>query len=97
MTCQPGILNMQDTIDHNAVIPNDDRWSRAVPAVTVSPKYQVVIPKEIREEMDIKPGQKVQMMICKGNIVLVPLRPIEELRGFLKGIDTTIERETDRL
>ena len=68
-----------------------------MPAVTVSPKYQVVIPKEIREEMAIKPGQKVQMMIFKGNIVLVPLRPIEELRGFLKGIDTTIERDPDRL
>ena len=68
-----------------------------MPAVTVSPKYQVVIPKEIREGMDIKPGQKVQMMIYKGNIVLVPLRPIEELRGFLKGIDTTIERDPDRI
>ena len=65
--------------------------------VTVSPKYQVVIPKDIREEMDIKPGQKVQMMIYKGNIFLVPLRPIEALRGFLKGIDTTIERDPDRL
>ena len=68
-----------------------------MPAVTVSPKYQVVIPKEIREEMDIRPGQKVQMMIYKNNIVLVPLRPIEELRGFLKGIDTAIERDPDRL
>ena len=68
-----------------------------MPEVTVSPKYQVVIPKEIREEMAIKPGQKVQMMIFKGNIVLVPLRPIEELRGLLKGIDTTVERDPDRL
>ena len=88
---------MSHSIDHNSVLHNDDRWSRAVPAVTVSPKYQVVIPKEIREGMDIKPGQKVQMMICKGNIVLVPLRPIEELRGSLKGIDTTIERDPDRI
>jgi AbrB family looped-hinge helix DNA binding protein len=68
-----------------------------MPTVTVSPKYQVVIPKEIREEMDIKPGQKVSMLIYKGNIVLVPLRPIEELRGFVKGIDATFEREDDRL
>ena len=68
-----------------------------MPAVTVSPKYQVVIPKEIREEMDIKPGQKVDMLIYEGNIVLVPLRPIEELRGFVKGIDATFEREDDRL
>jgi AbrB family looped-hinge helix DNA binding protein len=68
-----------------------------MPAVTVSPKYQVVIPKQIREEMDIKPGQKVDMLIYKGNIVLVPLRPIEEMRGFIKGIDATFEREDGRL
>ena len=68
-----------------------------MPVVTVSPKYQVVIPKEIREEMDIKPGQKVDMLVYKGNIVLVPLRPVEELRGFIKGIDATFERENDRL
>jgi AbrB family looped-hinge helix DNA binding protein len=57
----------------------------------------VVIPKEVREAMNITPGQKVQMMIYRGNIVLVPLRPIEELRGILKGIDTNIERDPDRL
>ena len=68
-----------------------------MPTVTVSPKFQVVIPKDIREAMNIMPGQKVQMMIYKGNIVLVPLRPIEELRGILKGIDTTFERDPDRL
>ena len=53
-----------------------------MPAVTVSPKYQVVIPKEIREEMDIKPGQKVQMMIYKSNIVLVPCGPSRSCEGF---------------
>jgi AbrB family looped-hinge helix DNA binding protein len=68
-----------------------------MPTVTVSPKFQVVIPKEVREAMNITPGQKVQMMIYRGNIVLVPLRPIEELRGILKGIDTNIERDPDRL
>ena len=68
-----------------------------MPTVTVSPKYQVVIPKEIRAHMEIKPGQKMQMMIFKGNIMLVPLRPIEELKGFLKGIDTKVERDSDRL
>ena len=65
--------------------------------VTVSPKYQVVIPKEIRDRMDIKPGQQVQMMIYKGNLVLVPLRPIEEMRGFAKGIAAEFERDEDRL
>jgi AbrB family looped-hinge helix DNA binding protein len=66
-------------------------------AVTVSPKYQVVIPKEVRESMDIHPGQKIQILVYKGRIELIPLRPIEELRGILKGIDTTIERDPDRI
>jgi len=68
-----------------------------MPAVTVSPKYQVVIPQEIRERMDIKPGQQVDMMIYDGMIVLVPLLPIEEMRGFAKGIEVEFEREKDRL
>lgn len=67
-----------------------------MPTVTVSPKYQVVIPKEIRERMNIKPGQKVDMFIFDGTIMLVPLRPIEELRGIAKGIDAQFEREPDR-
>ena len=92
-----GDLKLANTIDHTIVLRNDDRWSSPMSAVTVSPKYQVVIPKEIREEMNIKPGQKVDMLVYKGNIVLVPLRPVEELRGYIKGIDATFKREDDRL
>jgi AbrB family looped-hinge helix DNA binding protein len=66
-------------------------------AVTVSPKYQVVIPKEIRESMQIRPGQKIQMLIYKNRIELIPLQPMKNLRGFAKGIDTEFEREKDRL
>ena len=88
---------MQRTIDRDIVLQPTDRWSDAMSMVTVSPKYQVVIPKEIREHMDIKPGQQVQMMIYKGNLVLVPLRPIEEMRGFAKGIAAEFERDEDRL
>jgi AbrB family looped-hinge helix DNA binding protein len=88
---------MRRSIDHDIVLRPNDRWSDAMSVVTVSPKYQVVIPKEIRQQLDIKPGQQVHMMIYRGNLVLVPLRPIEEVRGFLKGIDTEIEREPDRL
>ncbi len=65
--------------------------------VTVSPKYQVVIPKEIRDRMGIVPGQKIQVFAFEDRIELVPLQPIESLRGFLKGSDTTIEREADRV
>jgi AbrB family looped-hinge helix DNA binding protein len=67
-----------------------------MPSVTVSPKYQVVIPKKVRERMSIKPGQKLDMMVFNEMIVLVPYRPIEELRGILKGVDAVFEREPDR-
>ena len=65
--------------------------------VTVSPKFQVVIPKEIRESLKLAPGQKIQALLYENRIELIPVRPIKKMRGFLKGIDTSIGRETDRL
>ena len=65
--------------------------------VTVSPKFQVVIPKEIRESLKLAPGQKIQALLYENRIELIPVRPIKKMRGFLKGIDTTVKRETDRL
>jgi AbrB family looped-hinge helix DNA binding protein len=65
--------------------------------VSVSPKFQVVIPKAIREALNIQPGQKVQVIQYQNRIVLLPIRPLKEARGFLKGIDTTVEREGDRV
>ena len=66
-------------------------------AVTVSPKYQVVIPRAIREPLGLRPGQTVQVILYDNRIELIPVRPMWELRGFLRGIDTTIEREADRV
>lgn len=65
--------------------------------VTVSPKYQVVIPKLIRESMKLRAGQKLRVVEYEGRIELIPDRDISELRGFLKGINTAVEREDDRL
>ena len=65
--------------------------------VTISTKYQVVIPKEIREALDLHPGQKVEAIAYEGRIELIPVRRPEELRGFLAGIDTEVPREGDRL
>ena len=67
-----------------------------MPTVTISPKYQVVIPKEIREALSLAPGQKVEAIAYGDRIELIPVRPISEMRGFIEGIDTTIEREDDR-
>jgi len=65
--------------------------------VTVSPKFQVVIPKLIRETMRLRPGQKLTVIEYEGRIELIPDKDISDLRGFIKGIDTEFERESDRL
>lgn len=65
--------------------------------VTVSPKYQVVIPREVRETLSIKPGEKMQVINYANRIELVPVKKIKAMRGFLKGIDTTVVREKDRV
>jgi len=65
--------------------------------VTVSPKYQIVIPKTVREALNVRPGQKLQVIEYAGRIELIPERDIKELRGFLKGINTEFKREKDRV
>ncbi|RME79476.1 MAG: AbrB/MazE/SpoVT family DNA-binding domain-containing protein [Chloroflexi bacterium] len=65
--------------------------------VTVSPKYQVVIPQDFRKTLGLQPGQKVQVILYENRIELIPIKPISSMRGFLKGIDTSIEREDDRV
>jgi AbrB family looped-hinge helix DNA binding protein len=65
--------------------------------VTISPKFQVVIPRDIRDRLELEPGQKVQALIFGNHIEFIPLRPAREMRGFLRGLDTTVHRERDRL
>ena len=66
-------------------------------AVTVSPKYQIVIPKEVRESLGIFSGQKIQVLIHQNRIELVPIKPMKKMRGFLKGINTKMTRDKDRV
>jgi len=66
-------------------------------AVTVSPKFQIVIPKEVRESMGIVSGQKVQVLTYRNRIELIPIKPMKKMKGFLKGIDTDVKRDKDRL
>jgi AbrB family looped-hinge helix DNA binding protein len=65
--------------------------------VTISPKFQVVIPKTIRTRLKLRAGQKVRAIVYRDRIELVPVRPVRQLRGFLKGIDTSVSRERDRV
>ena len=64
-------------------------------SVTVSPKFQVVIPQKIRRSLDIHPGQKMQVIQYGKQIVLIPVRPMREARGSLQGIDTDVRREKE--
>ena len=66
-------------------------------AVTVSPKFQVVIPKEVRDSMGIVAGQKIQMLTYRNRIELIPIKPMKKMRGLLKGIDTEVQRDKDRV
>ena len=66
-------------------------------AVTVSPKFQVVIPRPVRDSLHLYAGQKMQVVEYDGRIELIPERDITELRGFLKGINTKFKREKDRI
>ncbi len=68
----------------------------AMQQVKVSPKFQVVIPKQVRESLGIQPGQRLQVVPYGDRIELVPLREIGEMRGFLAGMDPQFEREPDR-
>ncbi len=63
--------------------------------VTVSPRFQVVIPQKIRESLNIQAGQKVQVVSYKGRIEFIPVKPPREMRGLLAGIDATIPRDRD--
>jgi AbrB family looped-hinge helix DNA binding protein len=66
-------------------------------AVTVSSKFQVVIPRELRESMEIRPGTRFQVLQYENRLELIPIKEPRDLRGFIKGIDTTIPREKDRV
>jgi AbrB family looped-hinge helix DNA binding protein len=68
-----------------------------VAVVTVSPKYQVVIPQRIREALGLKPGQKIEAIQYLDRVEFIPVRPIRAMRGFLKGIDRTVPRDRNRV
>jgi len=88
---------LQISYNYQYVLRYIHRWRCSMNAVTVSPKYQVVIPRSVRESLGIKPGQKVQVVQYENRVELIPMKPIKQTRGFLKGIKTQIPRERDRL
>ena len=65
--------------------------------VTLSPKFQVVIPRAVRNALGLKPGEKLRVIRYGNRVELIPVKSVKALRGFARGIDTTIERDRDRL
>jgi AbrB family looped-hinge helix DNA binding protein len=65
--------------------------------ITLSPKFQIVIPKAIRDLLALRPGQKIQAIPYEDRIELIPVRRMKDMRGFLRGIDTSVDREPDRV
>ena len=65
--------------------------------VTISPKFQVVIPRKVRESMGLRSGEKAKVLSFRNRIEILPLRDVRNLRGYLKGIDTSFERDGDRV
>jgi len=67
------------------------------PVVTISSKFQIAIPIPIRQSLQLRPGQQFQIIQFENQMILIPLKPLPQLRGFLKGIETNIDREGDRI
>ncbi len=65
--------------------------------VKVSPQFHVVFSRKVRKSLGIQPGQRLQVLVYNGRVELIPLRQMNEMRGFLRGIDTKVERDEDRL
>jgi len=73
-----------------------DAQDALMTTVTVSPKFQVVIPRDVRNALGISAGQKLQVVVVGHRIEFIPQQPAKALRGFARGIDTTVSRDRDR-
>lgn len=64
---------------------------------TLSPKFQIVIPKAVRTALKLQPGSVFHVLEHDGRIELLPVRSAKQMRGFLRGLDTSVPREKDRV
>jgi AbrB family looped-hinge helix DNA binding protein len=93
---QTGIHGREPDCGRLIVLHYCDRSEKRMSTITVSSKFQIVIPLRIREALGIKPGEKLHAIEYRGRIELVPVRPTKAARGSLKGLDTNVPRDTDR-
>ena len=91
------MIRLDSRIDSDMVTPDIIDGDITMQSVTLSPKFQVVIPRPVRDRLRLVPGQKMQVVEYGGRVEFIPERDISELRGFVRGIDTSLERNGDRL
>jgi AbrB family looped-hinge helix DNA binding protein len=65
--------------------------------VKVSPQFHVIFPRKVRKSLGIRPGQRLQVLVYEGRVELIPVKEMKEMRGFLRGIDSSLERDQDRV
>lgn len=75
----------------------DERIDKQMDTVTLSPKYQVVIPLRVRESLRLRPGERFQVINYDGRVELIPVKKMRDTRGFLRGMDLRIRRDEDRV
>jgi AbrB family looped-hinge helix DNA binding protein len=80
-------------VDRLAIFVEEEHYMETA---IVSPEFHVAIPQAIREALGLQPGQRVQVLLYQNRIELIPVQSVREMRGFLKGIDTMVQREPDR-
>jgi len=83
--------------DMNIIVKKTFIDENAMKTVTLSSRFQVVIPREVRKSMNLQPGTRLQVLQYENRIELIPLMEPKSLRGFVKGIDTEVNREGDRV
>jgi AbrB family looped-hinge helix DNA binding protein len=89
-----GFNQLASTIDHAIVLRDEDG---SMTRTTLSPKFQIVIPKDVRKALKLRPGIQFNVIEHEGRIELLPVRSPKQMRGFLRGIDTSVPRENDRV
>jgi AbrB family looped-hinge helix DNA binding protein len=87
------VIGIDLSIDQGIVLRN---YHQCMTSATLSPKFQIVIPKAVREALKLVPGRKFHVLHHNGRIELIPVRDAKTMRGFLRGINTRVRRDADR-
>lgn len=64
-------------------------------SVALSPKFQIVIPKDVRKALNLVAGQRLEARVVGGHVELVPVLPMSAIRGMCPGINTDVPNDPE--